>query len=124
MAWTWAEIHYATGFDNGDLFQSEAQVRAYFTVENMRDMFGECSYTQEELDEMAEAVISHRWHMALPVNEYQSVYNDDRGIPHAAIQIPWDVVTDLLGGGHPGPPEDDAFLVDCLRPSGAPARAR
>lgn len=63
MAWTRAEIHYATGFDNGDLFQSEAQVRAYFTVGNMRDMFGECPYTQDELDEMAEAVIAHGWHM-------------------------------------------------------------
>src|SRR5690606_25856870 len=63
MAWTRAEIHYATGFDNGDLFQSEAQVRAYFTVENIAAMFGSCPYTQAELDEMAEEVISHGWHM-------------------------------------------------------------
>lgn len=63
MVWTRADIHDATGFDSGDLFTSEEQVREYFTVENMRDMFGECPYTQEELDEMAEAVIRHGWHM-------------------------------------------------------------
>jgi len=124
MAWTWAEIHYATGFDNGDLFTSAEQVREYFTVENIQAMFGECSYTQAELDEMAEAVISHRWHMAFPVNEYQSVYNDDRGIPHEAIQIPWDVVKDLLGREHRGTPDDDAFLVDYLLQSGAPEWVR
>ena len=63
MAWTWAEIHYATGFDNGDLFTSEEQVREYFTVENIQAMFGECPYTQAELAEMAETVITHGWHM-------------------------------------------------------------
>jgi len=63
MAWTRERIHEATNFDAGDLFQSEAQVRAYFTVENIEAMFGECSLTQEELDEMAEAVIRHGWHM-------------------------------------------------------------
>lgn len=63
MAWTRAEIHDATGFDNGDLFESEAEVREYFTVESIEFMFGECPYTQAELDEMAEAVIRNGWHM-------------------------------------------------------------
>src|SRR5690606_29206869 len=63
MAWTRTQIHEATGFDNGDLFRSEAEVREYFTVENMRSMFGECSLSQDELDEMAEEVIRHGWHM-------------------------------------------------------------
>lgn len=64
MVWTRDHIHEATGFDNGDLFTSEEQVRQYFTVQNITDMFGECPYTQDELDEMAEAVIANRWHMA------------------------------------------------------------
>lgn len=56
-------VHEATGFDNGDLFESEQQVREYFTVANIGSMFGECPYTQAELDEMAEAVIRNGWHM-------------------------------------------------------------
>lgn len=64
MLWTRDQIHEATGFDNGDLFTSEAQVREYFTVQNVTDMFGECPCTQDELDEMAEAVTANRWHMA------------------------------------------------------------
>ncbi|PZN07216.1 MAG: hypothetical protein DIU69_12020 [Bacillota bacterium] len=124
MVLTRAYIHDTTGFDNGDLFRSAQEVRDYFTVANIEAMFGECPYTQEELDEMAEAVIAHRWHMALPVDEYRSVYNDGRGIPHEAIQIPWDVVTDLLGREHKGTPDDDAFLVDYLLQSGAPEWVR
>src|SRR5690606_5508030 len=51
MAWTWAEVHYATGVANGDLVTSAELGREYFTVENVQAMFGECSYTQAELDE-------------------------------------------------------------------------
>ena len=57
-------VSEATGFDQGDEFETEAQVREYFTVDNIRDMFGECPYTQEDLDLMAEAVIDGGWHMA------------------------------------------------------------
>lgn len=124
MVLTRAYIHDATGFDNGNLFTSEEQVREYFSVANIEAMFDSCPYTQAELDEMAEAVIAHRWHMALPVDEYRSVYNDGRGIPHEAIQIPWDVVKGLLGGEHRGTPDDDAFLVDYLLQSGAPEWVR
>lgn len=124
MVWTWDDISEATGFDRGDLFTSEEQVREYFSIPNIEAMFGECPYTQAELDEMAEEVIRHRWHMALPVDEYRSVYNDGRCIPHEAIQIPWDVVKDLLGREHRGTPDDDAFLVDYLLQSGAPEWVR
>ena len=124
MTWTRADIHEATNFDAGDLFQSEAQVRAYFTVENMRDMFGECPYTQEELDEMAEEVIRRRWHMVLPVEEYKTVYTDVFGVQLEAIQLPWSVVRSILGREHRGTPDDDAFLVDYLLQSGAPEWVR
>jgi len=63
MVWTRTQIRDATEFDSGDLFTSEEQVREYFTIENLRSMFGECSLTQDELDEMAEEVIRHGWHM-------------------------------------------------------------
>ena len=118
------DINEYTGAFNGDLFESEEQVRQYFTVANIEAMFGECSLTQEELNEMAETVITNRWHMVIPVDEYRSVYNDGRGIPHEAIQIPWDVVKDLLGREHRGTPDDDAFLVDYLLQSGAPEWVR
>lgn len=57
-------VSEATGFDAGDEFESEAQVREYFTVANLRAMLDECPYTQEGLDLMAEAVIGGGWHMA------------------------------------------------------------
>ena len=63
MVWTRDQIHYATNFDAGDLFRTEEEVRRYFSVENMLDMFGSCPYSQEQLDEMAEEVIRHKWHM-------------------------------------------------------------
>ena len=63
MVWSRDRISEATGFDRGDLFRSVEQVRDYFSVENMRNMFGECPYTQDELHAMAEAVIANRWHM-------------------------------------------------------------
>lgn len=61
------EINAATGFANGDRFESDDDVRAYFTVENMRAMFsGECESTQDELDAMAFVVLKHSWHFATP----------------------------------------------------------
>lgn len=67
-----------TGFDFGEQFSSPQEVREYFTVSNIREMFGGpvctspppetdaddgCIYTtQRELDEMAEAVIENGWH--------------------------------------------------------------
>ena len=124
MAWTRDRIHEATNFDAGDLFRSEAEVREYFTVENIQAMFGECSYNQAELDEMAAEVITHRWHMVLPVDEYRVIYSDHQGTPHEAIQLPWAVVTDILGREHRGTAEDDALLIERLLQSGAPEWVR
>lgn len=64
MPYTFTEINDCTGFANGDEFTTEAQVREYFTVANMLDMFSECPQTQAELDEMADAVVANGWHCA------------------------------------------------------------
>ncbi|MDE3097187.1 MAG: hypothetical protein KGK07_14460 [Chloroflexota bacterium] len=56
-------IRDATGFDGGDQFESEAQVREHFTPETMRDMGGEDAVTDPQiLEAFATAVIEHRWH--------------------------------------------------------------
>jgi len=61
-----------TGFDTGEWFADEREVRAYFTPENMRQMFtgfgqdGQnpaLALTEAELDAMADAVIENRRHM-------------------------------------------------------------
>ncbi len=61
-------INNATGYANGDTFGSEQEVRDYFTVENMRAMFGygqpfDGEPTQDQLDEWAGWVIANRSHM-------------------------------------------------------------
>lgn len=123
MVWTRDDISEMTGFDHGDLFQSEEQVREYFSIPNIEAMFGSCPFTQEQLDEMAEEVIRHGWHMALPVDEYRVVYSDHQGA-HEAIQMPWTVATNILGREHRGTAEDDAVLIDYLLWSGAPEWVR
>lgn len=65
------EINSHTGFDDGAPFEDANDVRAYFTVENMRWMFGggvcldpdpdSLALTQGELEQMAETVIDNRW---------------------------------------------------------------
>lgn len=63
-----ARISEATGFDAGDRFEDEAQVREYFTVAAWESMNDEkCPFTQDDLDAMAAAVIEHRWHMPVTV---------------------------------------------------------
>ena len=57
-------VSEATGFDAGDVFETEEQVREYFTVDTIRGAFDGCPYTPEGLAVMAEAVIAHRWHMS------------------------------------------------------------
>ena len=60
-------ISEQTGFDLGERFTSEDQVRAYFTVDSMVEAFGPedgAALTQGDLDDMADAVIAHRWHCA------------------------------------------------------------
>lgn len=57
-------ISAATGFDEGELFETEKQVRDYFTVAEQQEMFGDEAETDQELlDEWAEEVIERRWHM-------------------------------------------------------------
>lgn len=63
MGWAFDEINDYTGFAKGDKFETEQQVREYFTVANIEDMFGECYLAQDELDEMAGVIIANRWHM-------------------------------------------------------------
>jgi len=66
-------ISESTGFDQGDEFASEQDVRDYFTVEAMQSMgLGNIApdgqepqqATQDDLDEMADTVIANRWHCA------------------------------------------------------------
>jgi len=56
-----------TGFDNGDMFEGADDVRRYFTVKNMQEIFGrlydENLQDQEDLDKMAATVIENKWHM-------------------------------------------------------------
>lgn len=57
-------INGATGYANGDLFDTAEQVRAYFTPEAQREMFGADAETDaDKLAEWAERVIANRWHM-------------------------------------------------------------
>jgi len=52
------------GYASCDRFSECADVRAYFTVDNMVQMFHEpCTWTQDELDRAAAWVIEHRYHM-------------------------------------------------------------
>ena len=53
----------ATGFDCGDVFLSEQQVKDYFDAENQIMMFGEDAVVnQDKLDEWAKIILEKRWH--------------------------------------------------------------
>ena len=57
------EISNATGFDAGEQFTSEEEVRYYFTTDNLTGMFWfDEQPNQDQLDEWAAAVIESRWH--------------------------------------------------------------
>ena len=69
MPFTRTEISDVTGFDAGDKFAGEDQVREYFSREQLmrasRGWAPGCdaeSPDQDVLDEMAETVIRNRWH--------------------------------------------------------------
>ena len=62
-------VSEATGFDAGALFQGPDEVRGYFVTTVLRDIFGECPWTQGQLDLMADAVIEQRWHLAAAAGE-------------------------------------------------------
>jgi hypothetical protein len=59
-------ISDVTGFDRGEYFQDPRQVRAYFTVEVMERLYPgwlkKTGLGQADLDEMAGAVMHHKWH--------------------------------------------------------------
>lgn len=59
---TFVEINDSTGFAFGERFESEDEVRDYFTVANMEAMFGCVECTTEGLNAMADEVIRRRWH--------------------------------------------------------------
>lgn len=59
---TRSQINDASGFDNGEQFGSPEEVRNYFTIDNLVNLFNEpCPFSQEQLNEMAEIVILNEW---------------------------------------------------------------
>ena len=62
------EISELTGFDNGELFENETQVRNYFQRELLADCIDSASNvrneipSQAELDDMAGEVLAKKWH--------------------------------------------------------------
>jgi len=82
-------IEAATGFNAGAPFDDPEEVRAYFTVESMREMFGrdwgqvdlDCGHSvegdvdQAQLDRWANAVIENCWHCDW--NKIILCYNDE-----------------------------------------------
>lgn len=78
MMYTETEINDITGFENGDRFENNDQVREYFTADNIASMFsdlfthdvgvitrdGKTVLTHADLEEMARLVIENRWHYA------------------------------------------------------------
>jgi hypothetical protein len=66
VARTLTHISDLTGFDRAEYFEDPGQVRAYFKVEVMERLYPGWSkktgLTQPDLDEMAGAVILHKWH--------------------------------------------------------------
>lgn len=67
-------INYGTGFANGDFFEDATEVRAYFTPESQERMFGRNAVRDgDALRQMAETVISNRWHMASIADEVRAL---------------------------------------------------
>jgi len=57
-------INEKTGFAEREPFHSRSEVKNYFTIENMKYMFGEdYEITQSELDEITDLVIQKKWHV-------------------------------------------------------------
>lgn len=69
---TRTEISERTGFDNGETFSSDQEVRDYFQRDELVGCIDPTSDArndipqQAELDEMAEMVIANRWHIETP----------------------------------------------------------
>jgi hypothetical protein len=66
VAGTLTAISDLTGFDEVEYFGDPGQVRAFFTVAVMERLSpgwsNQTGLTQADLDEMAGAVLYHKWH--------------------------------------------------------------
>ena len=62
--YTFDQLNESTAFAEGKPFISPEQVREYFTMNNMREMFGpHCEEIAEStLMAMADTVIGNKWH--------------------------------------------------------------
>jgi hypothetical protein len=57
-------VNDRSGFADGDLFESEKELRVYFTVGYVKAKFvTDYEITQAELDEMVGLAISNKWHL-------------------------------------------------------------
>jgi len=64
--YTRREISDLTGFDSGERFRNDAEVRDYFRADVINDIFPDDEpIEQAALDAMAAAVIENGWHMKL-----------------------------------------------------------
>ena len=45
---------------------------------------------------------------------YETTYSTRLGQTYRAVQLPWDLVEEILGHPHEGTPEDDHALIRCL----------
>jgi hypothetical protein len=99
MTLTENEIDDRTAFAQGDEFANEADVRAYFTVTAMVQMFGrDPGYvppSQGDLDAWANAVIANRWHMEPLPTVAVEFASDSETICHCAN------IDEVAGLGHP-----------------------
>ena len=61
--YTQKEISDATGFDHGELFDSDDEVNEYFSPKTQRALFGNEVVSSAELAVMRNIVLENRWHM-------------------------------------------------------------
>jgi hypothetical protein len=54
------------------------------------------------------------------MEKYMTTYSSGSGPDHEAIQLPWDVVEEILGGPHMGDADDDGALAQWILDNGGP----
>lgn len=118
------EISDATAFDCGEMFDSPDDVYRYFTVEAQRAMFDDDALTdQDELDQMAEEVIAHRWHCAFEadIDAVAEVIRSHGERAHGA-EDPVEVARQWVALGIDDPEDVRAWLdAHCSQPRAAAA---
>lgn len=77
-------ISEATGFDLGDEFALEQQVREYMSIETQRDLYGDNAADAETLEQWANAILENEWHMQ------QTFALERRAQRAAATGLPYD----------------------------------